>query len=279
MRKMPMRQEKTYVSLRDRQRRRRQGVIYNVAAIVLLFVIAINLLGTFEQVSELTMTDLDLSPLNFRDVEPVGSWHGEERQIVYLTFNSTPSANTAAILDLLAQEEVAATFFIQLEHLQNFAEADALLERIVAEGHFIGLDFVSHLQEGDGEAVVGELTQIQELVYEKSGKRSYLARPLFGRFNQNFLPEHAEALSESGFQVWDWHVDAHDWQTGISTSDILDVIELGMDRRSWPNQAVVSLQEQDITVASLPQIIGFFRNRGYHFGAYEPANHFPVYFY
>jgi len=277
IKKMPMRQERAYVSLRDRQKRRQQGVIYNFAVILLLFLIAINLLGSFQNPSDLTMTDLDIAPLNFREVEPVARWHGEERQIAYLTFNSTPSANTEAILDVLAAQNVTATFFVQLERLQNFPDAAALMSRIVAEGHFIGLDFVSHHQDGNAAAMIQELEANQQLVYELSGLRSYLARPLFGSFHMNLSGSHQEALLGSDFRIWDWHVDSHDWQSGISTEQVVGAIENGLNAwGQWPNQAVVSFQELDITVESLPQVIHFLRNQGYHLGAYEPASHFSV---
>ena len=57
---------------------------------------------------------------------------------VYLTFDDGPNpATTPELLDVLAREDVRATFFLIDEHLTD--ETAPIVRRIVAEGHAIGL--------------------------------------------------------------------------------------------------------------------------------------------
>ena len=60
---------------------------------------------------------------------------------VYLTFNSVPGDNTEKILDVLAQHQVKATFFVVGS---GDAENNAIYQRIVNEGHTIGMHSYSN---------------------------------------------------------------------------------------------------------------------------------------
>ena len=60
---------------------------------------------------------------------------------VYLTFNSVPGDNTNDILDVLAQYNVKATFFVVGSEEEGAAE---VYQRIVNEGHTIGMHSYSN---------------------------------------------------------------------------------------------------------------------------------------
>lgn len=66
----------------------------------------------------------------------------QTRQLkVYLTFDDGPSENTDAILDILAEYNVKATFFaIGQEGEENMT----MYQRIVSEGHTLGMHSYSH---------------------------------------------------------------------------------------------------------------------------------------
>src|SRR5262245_21234818 len=57
---------------------------------------------------------------------------------IYLTFDDGPNPTTTpALLDVLAREEVHATFFLIDRHITD--ETAPIVRRILAEGHAIGL--------------------------------------------------------------------------------------------------------------------------------------------
>ena len=61
------------------------------------------------------------------------------RKVVYLTFDDGPSDNTDALLDVLAEHNVKATFFVN--GYEGYEEA---LNRIVNEGHTLALHTYTH---------------------------------------------------------------------------------------------------------------------------------------
>lgn len=69
-------------------------------------------------------------------------WHGDSRsRNVALTFDDGPSRYTPAVLDILAEHDVPATFFVIGEHA---AARPAVIERMAREGHAIGNHTWSH---------------------------------------------------------------------------------------------------------------------------------------
>ena len=67
-----------------------------------------------------------------------------EEKIIYLTFDDGPSANTEALLDVLAEYGVKATFFITGQYE---GDKEGLLQEIDAEGHTLGLHTYYHMYD------------------------------------------------------------------------------------------------------------------------------------
>ncbi|HEC4819306.1 TPA: polysaccharide deacetylase family protein, partial [Bacillus cereus] len=70
------------------------------------------------------------------DGKPVG-------KVVYLTFDDGPSELTGKFLDVLKEQHVAATFFMQGSNLQNTGFQENV-KRAVKEGHYIGAHSMTH---------------------------------------------------------------------------------------------------------------------------------------
>lgn len=80
---------------------------------------------------------------NSRFYAPVLSHWPDAGQRVWLTIDDGPSADTAAILDLLARHQARATFFVVG---QRAAAQPELVRQIVAAGHSLGNHSHSHPQ-------------------------------------------------------------------------------------------------------------------------------------
>ena len=75
--------------------------------------------------------------------DPVTDAHSGQEQIhkVYLTFDDGPSIYTNDILDILDRYQVKATFFVVG---REGTDAEEALQRIVEDGHTLGMHSYSH---------------------------------------------------------------------------------------------------------------------------------------
>lgn len=88
---------------------------------------------------------------------------------VYLTFDDGPSSNTARILDILAEYDVKATFFVVGKEEEKYQE---LYKRIVDEGHTLGMHSYSHKYDEIYQSVdsfAQDMSKLQEFLYETTG--------------------------------------------------------------------------------------------------------------
>ena len=126
---------------------------------------------------------------------------------VYLTFDDGPDAQwTARILDLLAEANMRATFFV----VGRQARAQApLLPRIVAQGHEIGNHSWSHrhpwtmLPSAARKEVHDGAAAIADII----GQGARFLRPPHGRLRRCMI----EAAASRGQQLVLWHRSAVDW--------------------------------------------------------------------
>lgn len=87
---------------------------------------------------------------------------------LHLTFDDGPSRWTPQLLDLLADHDVKATFFVIGQHIKG---QDQLLERMVEDGHRIGVHTWTHPRLTDlaDSDVLGELSRTQQAIYLWTG--------------------------------------------------------------------------------------------------------------
>ncbi len=148
---------------------------------------------------------------------------GDKRK-VYLTFETVPSKNTEAILDVLAEYHVKATFFVCGDDSE---EAKAIYKRIVDEGHTLGMNsYVNDFSQiyQSIESFGDDFHQIQDYLREVTGVTSTYYRFPGGTFNQvsdvNFA-EFVHVLNEEDITYFDWNVDAGDAGNSYTVDDIV----------------------------------------------------------
>lgn len=139
---------------------------------------------------------------------------------VYLTFEDGPSDNTAAILDVLKEKDVKATFFVTG---QEGEEALSLYKRIVEEGHTLGMHSYSNkyskiYQSEDN--FKEDITKLQAYLFGITGVEPMYYRFPGGSNNQitnvpmeNFI----HYLNREGFVYYDWNVSSGDATLGAYT--------------------------------------------------------------
>lgn len=124
-----------------------------------------------------------------------------------LTFDDGPNPKwTPRLLDVLAQHDVKATFFM----LGSRSEAElALVRRVAAEGHLIGNHSWNHpnLARTGARRVREELARTNEMLEQITGERVRYFRPPFGARR----PVVFRIARELGLRVVTWNAMTSDW--------------------------------------------------------------------
>ncbi|MEN9207109.1 MAG: polysaccharide deacetylase family protein [Gloeomargarita sp. GMQP_bins_14] len=136
-------------------------------------------------------------------------YRGSSRQAqVALSFDDGPHGRyTPRILDILRQEGVRATFFVQGRMVR---QNPAIVRRIQAEGHEIGNHTTHHVNLTSLSA--GEFRQevrtTQDLVCQLTGSQPRYLRPPYGSYDRRTV----SWTGELGLILLMWDVDTRDWQ-------------------------------------------------------------------
>ena len=133
---------------------------------------------------------------------------------MYLTFDDGPSEeNTNAILDILKERNIKATFFVVGENAEKHPE---VARRIVAEGHTIGIHCNHHDYDeiyADADSYIADFEEAYRIVYETTGVEAKLFRFPGGSinaYNEEVCEEIIEKMTERGFVYFDWNASLED---------------------------------------------------------------------
>lgn len=178
---------------------------------------------------------------------------------VYLTFDDGPSIYTDEILDILAEYDVKATFFVVGKEDEASKEA---LKRIVEEGHTLGMHSYSHKYSELYESVdafLEDFDRLQAFLYETTGVKSTCYRFPGGSSNTVSavsMQDLADALRERGVEFYDWNISSGDG-TGRKLSEATLVKNSTEDISRYSTVIVLmhDSAEKHATVEALPEII------------------------
>jgi peptidoglycan/xylan/chitin deacetylase (PgdA/CDA1 family) len=178
------------------------------------------------------------------------------QRAIALTFDDGPHPRTCtAILDVLRQENVHATFFPVGFRLQQNPD---LLDRMIAEGHEVGNHTWDHqrLNAISPEKARLEVRSVRRFVYMHTGIIPTLVRPPGGSYDARVL----EIIRDEGGAVCLWTANAGDWKKMTATEIADKVLE-----QIHPGSIVLMHDEFMQTPQALPRIIRELRARGFRF--------------
>ncbi|MGO4213449.1 polysaccharide deacetylase family protein [Terriglobus sp. 2YAB30_2] len=140
-----------------------------------------------------------------------------------LTYDDGPNPDaTLRLLDILAQHQVHATFFM----VGSFVKAEAVLaRRVAAAGHLIGNHTLTHpnLAITSSRETRRQLTETNDILEQTLGQKIRFFRPPFGARR----PATLRIARELGLIPVEWNVAAQDWNPA-SPQQLLERLERGI---------------------------------------------------
>ena len=140
---------------------------------------------------------------------------------MYLTFDDGPSReNTDAVLDILKEKNIKATFFVIGEYVEKYPET---ARRIVSEGHTVGIHCYIHDYNtlyASKESYIADFEKAYETVKNIMGVEPKLFRFPGGSinaYNKDVCRDIIEEMEKRGFIYYDWNAGVED-ATGKDSS-------------------------------------------------------------
>ncbi|MFF7160783.1 polysaccharide deacetylase family protein [Streptomyces sp. NPDC008086] len=235
------------IKARSRRSRIRFAVATAVAAVLAVAVTLALTVTTYDHTSPRTARGKASGSV-------AGNIDCRKAKCVALTFDGGPSLTTPGLLDILKQEDLHVTFFVQGKgHIAKYPE---ILRRMSDEGHEIGNHTWTHprLTEIGRVEARQELTRTQDAIEKITGTRPNLMRPPQGRTDR----EVSEICRDLGLAQVLWSVTAKDYETtdsALITKRVLDQTD---------RDGIILLHDlHKGTVPAVPGIIKTLKQRGY----------------
>lgn len=198
-------------------------------------------------------------------------YHSEKKR-VFLTFDDGPSQTvTIPILDILKQENIKATFFLLGSRVELNPD---LVKREFDEGHFLAIHGYSHVYSqvyASPQAVLDEYNKTLMAIRNAIGEQEY--NPHLFRFPGGYTggkyatikQEASQLLEQNEILHIDWNALTSDAAGKTTTEEFIAELEKTVPKH---NSVVVLMHDasaKKTTAEALPQIISYFRERGYEF--------------
>ena len=172
---------------------------------------------------------------------------------VALTFDDGPNrCYTPEVLDILKENEIPATFFLQGQCL---AGNEDLVRRMKKEGHRIGNHTFHHIQltKVTEEEARDEVVKTSNAIYEITGTYPVYIRPPFGEWREGL------DLAVTMIPVL-WDVDSRDWESQNTEAICRTVLPSVND-----GSIILMHDGYRATVEALRRIVKELKEEGYTF--------------
>ncbi|MBP1753705.1 MAG: hypothetical protein H6Q59_103 [Firmicutes bacterium] len=195
------------------------------------------------------------------------------KKVAYLTFDDGPSENTFKVLDILEENDIKATFFLVGSAIKKKNEDS--LERMVHEGHTIGIHTYSHKCNEiycSVERFLNDFNTVYQQIYDITGERVHIYRFPWGSnnsYSKNIKDALMEEMDRRGFTCYDWNVDTKDSVGKPSAYSILRNIRKDIKRQDHPIILMHDASVNDLSVQILPDVIKLLKELGYDFDSLD----------
>lgn len=157
---------------------------------------------------------------------------------VYLTFDDGPSESSNWLLDVLAENDIKATFFCLGKNIKKYPAA---FDRMIAEGHQIGNHSYAHL---DGWKT-SKNRYIDDIQSMQSIYKATIFRPPFGRMK----PTQYRSVQQD-FKIVMWNRMPGDFDPNISSLRLEQNL-----RESFTGSNLIVLHDQKTAYHNLKKLL------------------------
>lgn len=199
-------------------------------------------------------------------------------KVCYLTFDDGPSNNSEKILDILAEYDAKATFFLIGSEIRE--EHREMIERMRDENHTIGLH--SNVHDFDklyvgADACAQDFEAQYRLLKEEYGIDTNIFRFPGGSacsYMNGKRQSYIDAMREKGYVGFDWHVSGEDSYGNPTVWSIQKNVFEHIGDYEKPIILLHDINIADATVEALPGILEQLQAQGYKFETLEEAEEY-----
>lgn len=188
-------------------------------------------------------------------------------KLIFFTYDDGPSKNTEALLNLLDEYNIKATFFVT----GNNRTYRNMIAEEAARGHRVAAHTFSHdyaTVYSNAVAYYKDLEQIQQIIEEQTGKRTEFIRFPGGSSNgvsKNYCEGIMTYLSEdvvnNGYIYYDWNVSSGDGNASTTTKQVLKNVKKGIE--SHDICVVLQHDTNAKSMAAVEDIFKYVTEKGY----------------
>lgn len=191
---------------------------------------------------------------------------------VYLTFDDGPSDLTPSILDTLKRHDAKATFFVVGTQIGDH-RVD-ILQRIIDEGHAVGIHTYSHDYNkiySSVEEYLKDFYKAYNLVKLQTGHRATIFRFPGGSinaYNSVIYDQIIAEMTRRGFVYFDWDVSSGDAGYSPTVTSVKNNILNAMKKKT--NGIVLMHDTKQATASALDEVLKNLKKMKFSFKALNP---------
>ena len=197
-------------------------------------------------------------------------------QTIFLTFDDGPGKYTDELLDILADHDVKATFFVTAQ----FKKYLDCIAREAEEGHAVAVHTYSHdfadVYESD-EAYWEDFEKMNDIVEEQTGERADIFRfpggasnRVSARYSEGIMTRLTEQAPERGLDYFDWNVSSGDAGGTTESDQVCENMKNGVKKHDI--SVILCHDIKGYTVDCMDEFTGLGTGEGLHLYA-APKGH------
>jgi len=200
------------------------------------------------------------------------STNPEIKGVIYLTFDDGPSGTiTPALLDILKEKNVKATFFV----INHSSDLDYLIKREYDEGHTVALHSMTHDYGkiySSVDAYFNDLNSISNKVERITGEKSMIIRFPGGssntvsrRYASGIMSTLTKEVLNRGYHYFDWNVSSGDAGGAKNSQDVYNNVVNGLSKNRSNIVLLHDFESNYKTLNAISDIIDYGKANGYEF--------------
>jgi len=204
-------------------------------------------------------------------IEQVDTLFNDEQKVAYLTFDDGPSSLTGGILDILAKEQIKATFFMLGTRVEQAPET---VQRMYKEGHYLANHGYSHNYSSiysNAQTVWDEYALTEQAIQNALQEPNYHSN-LFrfpggshGGVYHDIKQEAKQFLRDNGVASLDWNALTKDAEGANTVEAVLQNLYETVGEKQHVVLLMHDAGSKHQTYEALPTVISYLREKGYAF--------------